>query len=130
MRWRDNPGAGGVSLKGNYQCGKQQQALLPLVRRAIEFHTLSNQESGLRAAIITSALQLPARDPSVPLSFTYLEDGRMTQCSSWGWKEHVRTPKVLEHVWIVPSKHLIRGPQKNVVMEYLPSSLFLHSQSL
>lgn len=39
-------------------------------------------------------------------------------------------PKVLNHAWIVPSKHLIHGPQKNVVMEYLPSSLFLHSQSL
>ena len=48
----------------------------------------------------------------------------------FGLERTCEDPKVLEHVWIMLSKHLIRGPQKNVVMEYLPSSLFLHSQSL
>lgn len=123
MRWRDNPGAGGVSLEGNYQCGKQQQrALLPLVRRAIEFHTLSNQESGFRAARVTSALQLPTWDPSVPLVLYLSGRWKDDPVLFLGLEGPCEDPKVLGHAWIVPSKHLIRGPQKIVVMEYLPSS--------
>lgn len=122
MRWRDNPGSGGVSLEGNYQCEKQQRALLPLVRRAIEFHALSNQESGLKETRVTSALQLPTY-PSVPpvlyLSGRWKDDPVLFL----GLEGTCEDPKVLDHAWIMPSKHLTRGPQKNVVTEYLPSSL-------
>lgn len=48
----------------------------PTVRRAIGFPSLS-QESDLRAACITSALQVPTRDPHVPAVTGKWKDGPM-----------------------------------------------------